>query len=142
MASSTESPAQRPAIPGPMGPGMRLRRLWHTKESLRGYVLLSPTLLFVVAMLLVSMVTLVVQSFWGGVGPDSKIQYTLSNYTVFLEPRGEIYRVLLARSLWMSFIMTVSVILFCYPIAYVLAMHVRKHKIFWLIIITILFWTS
>ncbi len=122
--------------------GDRLRRIWHMNESLRGYVLLTPTLLFVVAMLLVSMATLVVQSFWSGVDANAEIQYTFSNYTMFFEPKGEMYRVLLGRSLWMSFIMTVSVILFCYPIAYVLAFHVRKHKIFWLIVITIPFWTS
>jgi len=101
-----------------------------------------PTFLFVIAMLLVSTVTLVVQSFWGGVGVDSEVQYTLANYTMLLTPKGEMYRVLLGRSLWMSLTMTVSVILFCYPIAYVLAFHVRKHKIFWLIVITIPFWTS
>jgi spermidine/putrescine transport system permease protein len=132
----------RAATPRPAGLGSRFWRLWHTNENLRGYVLLMPTLLFVVAMLLVSMVTLVVQSFWGGVGADSEIQYTLSNYTIFFEPRGDMYRVLLARSLWMSLMITVAVILFCYPIAYVLAFHVRKHKIFWLIVITIPFWTS
>ncbi len=126
----------------PTGLVSRFWRLWHSNENLRGYVLLMPTLLFVVAMLLVSMVTLVVQSFWGGVGADSEIQYTLSNYTIFFEPRGEMYRVLLGRSLWMSFLITVAVILFCYPIAYLLAFHVRRHKIFWLIVITIPFWTS
>jgi spermidine/putrescine transport system permease protein len=141
--SSTGEPSiQRQANPRPKGLGYRFWRLWHTNESLRGYVLLMPTLLFVVAMLLVSMVTLVVQSFWGGVGADSEIQYTLSNYTIFFEPKGEMYRVLLGRSLWMSLMITVAVVLFCYPIAYVLAFHVRRHKIFWLIVITIPFWTS
>jgi len=142
MINSGKPPGQRPMTPRPMGLGPRFRRLWHANENLRGYVLLMPTLLFVVAMLLVSMVTLVVQSFWGSVGADSAIQYTLSNYTIFLEPKGEMYRVLLARSLWMSLLITVMVVLFCYPIAYVLAFHVRKHKIFWLIVITIPFWTS
>ncbi|MCP4379528.1 MAG: ABC transporter permease [bacterium] len=130
------------ATPRPAGLRARFWRLWHTNENLRGYVMLMPTLLFVVAMLLVSMVTLVVQSFWGGVGADSEIQYTLSNYTIFFEPRGDMYRVLLGRSLWMSFLITVAVVLFCYPIAYLLAFHVRRHKIFWLIVITIPFWTS
>ncbi len=142
MTNPNEPPVQFTTTPRPMGLGRRFWRLWHSNESLRGYVLLMPTLLFVIAMLLVSMVTLVVQSFWGGVGADSEIQYTLSNYTMFFTPKGEIYRALLVRSLWMSLMMTVSVILFCYPIAYVLAFHVRKHKIFWLIVITIPFWTS
>ena len=101
-----------------------------------------PTMLFVVAMLLVSVVTLVAQSFWVDTGPGEAVQYTLDNYAMLFTPEGEMYRVLLGRSLWMSLVMTVSVILFTYPIAYVLAFHVHKHKVFWLIVITIPFWTS
>jgi len=101
-----------------------------------------PTLLFVVAMLIVSVVTLIVQSFTGGVGADGTISYTLDHYAMIFTPNGEIYRVLLARSLWISLLITVCVVLFCYPIAYVLAFHVHKHKVFWLIVITIPFWAS
>ena len=74
--------------------------------------------------------------------PGTAVQYTLDNYSVLFAPEGLIYRALLLRSLWMSLLITVSVILFCYPVAYVLAFHVRKHKIFWLIVITIPFWAS
>jgi spermidine/putrescine transport system permease protein len=120
----------------------RLWRLWFLNENLRGYFLLLPTLLFVFVMLMVALVTLVVQSFWVNNLPGDAIQYTLENYSMLLTPHGEMYRVLLVRSLWLSLLMTISVILFTYPIAYVLAFHVHKHKVFWLIAISIPFWIS
>ncbi len=120
----------------------RLWRLWHINESIRGYVLLAPVLLFMFFMLMVALVTLVVQSFWVDAAPGAAVEYTLANYSLLFTPEGYIYRALLLRSLWMSLLITVSVILFCYPVAYVLAMHVRKHRLFWLIVITIPFWAS
>ncbi len=142
MANPNETIVQSPVVRGPPSLGRRLWRLWYINENLRGYVLLLPTLLFVFIMLLVALVTLVAQSFWVDTAPGAAVQYTLANYSMLLTPKGEMYRVLLLRSLWMSLMMTVSVILFTYPIAYVLAFHVHKHKVFWLIAITIPFWIS
>ncbi len=142
MANSNETRAQSPADHAPLNLKRRLWRLWHINESLRGYVLLLPVLLFMFFMLMVALVTLVVQSFWVDTAPGATVQYTLANYSLLLTPEGEIYRVLLLRSLWMSLLITVSVILFTYPIAYVMAFHVHKYKIFWLIVITIPFWAS
>jgi spermidine/putrescine transport system permease protein len=122
--------------------GRWLWRLWFLNESLRGYVLLLPTLLFVFVMLMIALVTLGAQSFWVNNPPGDVIQYTVENYSMLLTPHGEMYRVLLVRSLWLSLMMTISVILFTYPIAYVLAFHVHKHKVFWLIAISIPFWIS
>jgi spermidine/putrescine transport system permease protein len=142
MAKSDEIVVQRATDPGPPGLGRRLWRLWYINENLRGYALLLPTLLFMFIMLMVALVSLVVQSFWGDTGSGTATHYTLANYTMLLTPQGEMYRVLLLRSLWMSLMITVSVILYTYPIAYILAFHVHKRKLFWLIAITIPFWTS
>jgi spermidine/putrescine transport system permease protein len=142
MADANEALAQSTVDRGPPSLRRRLWRLWYTNEDLRGYFLLLPTLLFMFIMLMVAVVTLVAQSFWVDTAPGTTVQYTLDNYAMLLTPEGEIYRVLLLRSLWMSLMMTVSVILFTYPIAYVLAFHVHNHKVFWLIAITIPFWTS
>jgi len=142
MANPNESLAQPLAVNASLNLKRRLWRLWHINESLRGYVLLMPVLLFMFFMLMVALVTLVMQSFWVNAAPGTAVQYTLDNYSLLFTPEGEIYRALLLRSLWMSLLITVSVILFCYPVAYVLAFHVRKHKIFWLVVITIPFWAS
>ena len=142
MANANEPLAQSPVDRGPPSLRRRLWRLWYINEDLRGYFLLLPTMLFVFIMLMVAVVTLVAQSFWVDTAPGTAVQYTLDNYAMLLTPEGEMYRVLLLRSLWMSLMMTVSVILFTYPIAYVLAFHVHNHKVFWLIAITIPFWIS
>jgi spermidine/putrescine transport system permease protein len=142
MANSNETLVQAPAVNASLSLKRRLWRLWHINESLRGYALLMPVLLFMFFMLMVALVTLVVQSFWVDAAPGTAVQYTLDNYLLLLAPEGDIYRALLLRSLWMSLLITVSVILFCYPVAYVLAFHVHRHKIFWLIVITIPFWAS
>jgi len=139
-ANETQSPVVKPRAK-PMNLKRWLWRLWHINESLRGYVLLLPVLLFMFFMLMVALVTLVVQSFWADTSPAT-VQYTLANYSLLLTPQGEIYRALLLRSLWMSLLITVSVILFCYPVAYLLAFHIRRRKIFWLVVITLPFWAS
>jgi len=118
----------------------RLWRWWYTSESLRGYALLAPTLMFMVFMLLVALTSLVAQSFMTNAGANA--EFTLDNYAAIFAPNGDIFRILLLRSLWMSVLITVCVVLFCYPIAYLLAFHVKRHKVFWLIVITIPFWTS
>jgi len=140
-ANETQSPVVKPRAK-PMNLKRWLWRLWHINESLRGYVLLLPVLLFMFFMLMVALVTLVVQSFWADTSPGATVQYTLANYSLLLTPQGEIYRALLLRSLWMSLLITVSVILFCYPVAYLLAFHIRRRKIFWLVVITLPFWAS
>ncbi|MBI3454233.1 MAG: ABC transporter permease [Candidatus Rokubacteria bacterium] len=122
--------------------GYRLRRVWLRHESLRGYALLLPTLLFMIAMMLVAVVTLVILSFWSDTALGAHPHYTLDNYRLLLTPEGQIYRALLLRSLWMSFVMTVTVTLFAYPIAYILAFFVHKHRALWLIVITIPFWIN
>jgi spermidine/putrescine transport system permease protein len=142
MTNPNETLVQSPVDRGPQSLGRRFWRLWFINENLRGYVLLVPTLLFVFVMLMVALVMLVAQSFWVNTAPGEAVQYTLTNYTMLLTPKGEMYIALLLRSLWMSLMMTVSVILFTYPIAYLLAFHVHKRKVFWLIAITIPFWTS
>lgn len=142
MAIPNETLTQSSAVNGSLNLKRRLWRLWHINESIRGYVLLAPVLLFMFFMLMVALVTLVVQSFWVDAAPGAAVEYTLANYSLLFTPEGYIYRALLLRSLWMSLLITVSVILFCYPVAYVLAMHVRKHRLFWLIVITIPFWAS
>lgn len=142
MGDSNETLVQTPVDRTSLNLRRRLWRLWYINEDLRGYFLLLPTLLFMFFMLMVALATLVVQSFWVDTAPGAAVQYTLANYSLLLTPEGEIYRALLLRSLWMSLMITVSVILFCYPIAYVIAFHVHKHKIFWLIAITIPFWAS
>lgn len=110
-------------------------------------------------LLVVPFATLVVRSFWTQVNFDFDTTFTLNNYAkIFALGWKEnvelfnlkidwpftnaIYTVLLAKSILMSIAVTTTVILFAYPMAYFLAFRVQRHKMIWLILISIPFWTS
>lgn len=110
-------------------------------------------------LLVVPFATLVVRSFWTQVNFDFDTTFTLNNYAkIFALGWKEnvelfnlridwpftnaIYTVLLAKSILMSIAVTTVVILFAYPMAYFLAFRVQRHKMIWLILISIPFWTS
>ena len=110
-------------------------------------------------LLVVPFVTLVIRSFWTQVNFDFDTTFTLNNYAkIFALGWKEnvelfnlkidwpftnaIYTVLLAKSVLMSITVTAVVIMFAYPMAYFLAFRVQRHKMIWLILISIPFWTS
>lgn len=139
----------------------RIRGLFLRHEALRGYLLLSPTLLVMVGMLIVPLVALVVLSFWTQDYFDLVRTFTLDNYAAIFALAEEgpsdvfaflanpfgvfenpIYLLLLLRSIKMSLTATVAVVLLAYPMAYFLAFRVHRNKLVWLILITVPFWTS
>ena len=110
---------------------------------LRGYALLSPTLITMLALLGAPVGMLVVLSFWSQEYFEFHRSFTLANYVTFLDyERSPLYLTLLGRSLLMSATSTAAVILTAYPVAYFLAFRITRHKLFWLILITVPFWTS
>lgn len=117
----------------------RLRR----SDGLRGVLLLSPTFLVVLLLMGVALAAVVVLSFWTQKGFSIDTSFTLANYETFFNYTDKpIYLTLTGRSLEMSLTATVVVLLLAYPMAYFLAFRVTKHKIIWLILITVPFWTS
>ena len=86
---------------------------------------------------------LLLVSFWTQDYVNLDTSFTLANYaTIFDYAQSPIYLTLLGRSLLMSAAATAAVILLAYPMAYFLAFRVTHHKLLWLILITIPFWTS
>ncbi|WP_135500902.1 ABC transporter permease [Roseovarius aestuariivivens] len=132
----TSVPAEL-APPGKVG---RLSRLMHRSERARGYGLIAPALTFMLCAILLPFAILVVMSFWTATGFDFDTSFSLENYKQALE--RPIYAALLERSLWMSGIATVAAVVLCYPMAYFVAFHVHRHKMFWIILMTLPFWTS
>jgi spermidine/putrescine transport system permease protein len=119
-----------------------LRRL-RRSDNLRGYGLLSPTLLVILSMLALPLVALILLSFWTQSGFKLDTSFTFKNYLTFFNyTEKPIYLTLLARSLWMSFSCTIVILLLSYPMAYFLAFRVKRNKMMWLILITVPFWTS
>jgi spermidine/putrescine transport system permease protein len=119
-----------------------LGRLWLRSEPLRGLALISPTLAVMFGMMVAPIIVTVVQSFWTQNGFKFDRTPTLGSYAVMLGPDGVIYWRLIGRSLWMSFTATVAVVTLAYPMAYFMAFRVTRHKLLWIILITIPFWTS
>src|SRR5689334_14374202 len=121
----------------------RLALLWRRSDALRGYVLLSPTLLVMGILLGAPLVALLVVSFWSQGDFALEKTFTLKNYaTIFDYANNPLYLKLLKRSLLMSASATMAVIGLAYPIAYFLVFRVRQHRMVWMILITVPFWTS
>ncbi len=121
----------------------RFMTLLYRSEGVRGYALLLPTLLVMIAMLVVPLGTLALQSFWTQIYFKLDHSFTLNNYLqIFDFKQNPIYLVLLFRSIIMSLMVTFFVVITAYPMAYFLAFKVQRHKLVWLILITVPFWTS
>ena len=119
------------------------RALWRRHEWIRGYTLLLPTFLVMLALLGVPLAALVLMSFWTQNDFELDTSFTLANYAAVLDyQHNPIYLRLLCRSIVMSGTATAAVILTAYPMAYFLAFRIRRHKLAWIILITIPFWTS
>ncbi|MEZ5925535.1 MAG: ABC transporter permease [Hyphomicrobiaceae bacterium] len=122
---------------------------------LAGYLLMSPTIVVVLAMLIAPLVALLVISFWTQAGFEFDKTWTIARYVSLFAPgdgitwmgipfplANPVYAILMVKSLFMSLFTTISVVLFAYPMAYFLAFRVTRYKILWLILITVPFWTS
>jgi spermidine/putrescine transport system permease protein len=140
MVSVTEKAVVRPS-----GDGLwqRFLLLFYRYESVRGYLLLTPTLLVMIGMMIVPLVGLTVLSFATQVYFQIDYTPTLKNYLAIFNFRDNpIYLILLLRSNIMSWVVTFFVIITAYPMAYFLAFRIRRGKLVWLILITVPFWTS
>ena len=110
------------------------------KEGRQGLTLISPTLLYALLMLAAPLAMVVTFSFWTQDYLDVNTTLTLNNYReAWSQP---LYRVLIARSLSISLIVTFVTVILAFPIAYYLSFKVTRRKSLWLFLITVPFWTS
>ena len=109
-------------------------------EALRGYSLLSPTLLIMAFGICIPFAILITMSFWTQQGFDFDTTLTLNNYGKAFE--HPVYEALMLRSLAISGICTIATVVLSYPMAYYVAFHVHRHKMIWIILMTLPFWTS
>ncbi len=136
----TETSVQTSAAEPAAKPVSRLERLLYRSEALRGYLLMSPTLLIMTIGIIVPFLILVTMSLWTRDGFSFDATLTIANYLrVWNEP---IFGALLRRSFWISGVATVATVVLCYPMAYYVAFHVHRNKMMWIILMTLPFWTS
>ena len=118
----------------------RLYALFLRSEPVRGFALLSPTLLIMLAGMCIPFAILVAMSFWTQHVFEFDTTFSLTNYSEILDK--PMYRVLLTRSLAISGACTVATVLLAYPMAYYVAFHVHRHKMLWIVLMTLPFWSS
>lgn len=108
------------------------------------------------ATLAAPLAALVALSVWSQQGFEIDRTFTLANYWQIVAPSAEptwwyglpfylenpVTAILLVKSLAMSLVATVCVILIAWPMAYFLAFRVKGNKAFWIVLLTIPFWTS
>lgn len=118
----------------------RLRAAFLRSEALRGYTLLSPTLIVMGFAMCAPFAILVAMSFWTQHAFDIDTTVTLRNYQEVISV--PVYKALLIRSLWISGTCAFITVLVSYPMAYYVAFHVHRRKLVWIILMTLPFWTS
>ena len=94
----------------------------------------------VMLMLATPIALLVLYSFWTQDYVTVDTTLTLDNYRTIAE--RPIYVTVMLRSIAISGLVTFLTVLLAYPLAYYVALDVKRHKMMWLILITLPFWTS
>ena len=118
----------------------KLAVMYRRSDSLRGYSLLSPTLLVMAFTMCLPFAMMVVMSFWSQQGFEFNTEFSMANYKeAFTSP---IYEALLVRSLKISGACAIATVVISYPMAYYVAFHVHRRKMLWIILMTLPFWTS
>ncbi len=118
----------------------RTGRRWRDSDEASGLALISPTLLYALALLLLPVLIVIAYSFWTQDYLTIDRTFTFENYRVALtEP---IYRDLLLRSLTIALVVSVVTVVFSYPVAWFISFHGGIHKNLWLFLITVPCWTS
>ena len=120
--------------------GLAIRRRFLASDALRGFSLLSPTLLAMVFGLAMPLLVLFTLSFWLQDYVDFIKTFSWKNYSDFFAK--PIYGMILFKSIKISGMVTLATVLLAYPMAYFIAFRIQKNKLVWLILITVPFWTS
>ncbi len=114
-------------------------RITHSEAGI-GYLLASPALLVILAALAVPVGLLVLYSFWSQDYVTIDTTLTLDNYRTIAD--RPIYHAVMLRSIAIAGLVTILTVLLAYPLAYYVAFDVTRHKMLWLILVTLPFWTS
>lgn len=127
---------------------------FRANKPLQGMMLISPTLLFMVGLLIIPLLLTVVVSF-GQRDADGNVIYTftLDNYlrlAGFSTDCGDapapcfenLYLLILWRSIWLALQTTVLVILLAYPLAYFVARSSPRYRNIFLFLILVPLWTN
>ena len=108
-------------------------------NTAEGYALLAPTLVVMGLALAAPLLLMAATSLKDQSGIGFAQGWTLGQYASVLGRAS--YRLLFARSVMISGLVTLVTVVLAYPLAYFVAFHARR-KFVWLVALTIPFWTS
>ena len=117
------------------------QKIYAKNDNVKAYSLLLPALILVILAMASPMLLTVVTSFHTQVSMmviDTTL--TLDRYKDFFSK--PVYTMLLARSIKISFFVTLVTLITTYPLAYYIAFYVKKNKMLWIVLMTLPFWTS
>ncbi|MCB1428756.1 MAG: ABC transporter permease [Nitratireductor sp.] len=134
---------EHPRLPNGEGNGWAaipaLQRALHT-EAGRGWLTISPPLLYAFLLLIGPILVIFANSFWTQDYLTIDRTFTLANYRAALgEP---IYRDLLMRSLFVSLTVSIVTVVLAFPVAWFVSFKGGRYKGLWLFIITVPFWSG
>lgn len=114
---------------------------WTKSEAFNGYLMISPTLLYVLLIMAAPLCMIVAYSFFTDGYLTVIYDFTFDNYIqTWSDP---IFRAILLRSLWVAVLVTAVTVALAFPVAYFISFVVPSdRKALWLFLITIPFWTS
>ena len=121
---------------------MDLSRALRRRPGLAGWLLLAPALLVLGGLLVLPLALLVAQSFWTQVGLDVDRAASWRNYAFLAGDEGAFHRMLLLKSLAISLLSALVVILVAFPVAWFIAFHLRRSRLTWVLLVTVPFWIS
>ncbi|MDB5524332.1 MAG: transporter permease [Rhizobium sp.] len=107
---------------------------------LSGYGLMAPAMILLCIGVLGPCLLLAFSSFWMNGTPLEPGHMTLAHYVRFFS--NPFYLQLLIRSIVMSLVVTLAIVVLSFPIAYLIAMHGGRWRMTWIVIISLPFWTS
>jgi spermidine/putrescine transport system permease protein len=117
------------------------QKIYAKNDNVKAYSLLLPALILVILAMASPMLLTVVTSFHTQVSMmEIDTTFTLDRYKDFF--RKPVYPMLLARSIKISFFVTLVTLITTYPLAYYIAFYVKKNKMLWIVLMTLPFWTS
>ncbi len=117
------------------------QRIYAKNYNIKAYTLLLPALILVILAMASPMLLTVVTSFHTQVSMiEIDTTLTVGRYKDFFNK--PVYTTLLARSIKISFFVTLVTLITTYPLAYYIAFYVKKNKMLWIVLMTLPFWTS
>lgn len=110
-------------------------------EARQGWILIAPPLIYALLILGAPLVTILAYSFLTDGYLVVLREFTLQNYIQVLH--DPIFWTIMLRSLFVATMVTIVTVVLAFPVAYFLSFVVSpQRKAFWLLLITIPFWTS